>query len=213
MEELSFGKSQLLNKYNLSKGLDFLKIMHPMHLKYVSKPQANTLDYFFSVMNDFDSKKRDEILQFAYEFFIAPRYKKPVTGKEKMRDLMIDKADYVALKEKCYALKSNLTEFFLVKSIVNLTLEWAFHFADKTSVDVVIEHNKSMIKYMKEKLKDAKDEETAMILGLIKDTEKKVKDLPKQTEEWYSLYSSFCEQVLRKLTEESIMDKIGELED
>ncbi|MFA5771554.1 MAG: restriction endonuclease [Thermoplasmata archaeon] len=89
LEQLSFGKTVILNKYKLSDGLDFINDMHPFHMKYVSKPHHNTLDYFFSILDTYDVRKRDEILGITYHLFIAPRYKKPITGKETMGELQI----------------------------------------------------------------------------------------------------------------------------
>lgn len=210
LEELSIGKVELLNKYKLSDGLDFLNSMHPLHIKYTSKPHANTLNYFFSVLDKFDNQKREEILQFTYSFFIAPRYKKPVTGKETMRELQIDETSYDVLKEKCYKLSEFIPSFFIVKSLVNLMLEWTFYMGDKTNLDSVIKRNQDMVDFMKEKL-EKKDDDERTLNKLTKMTEEKIKELPKQTDHFYSLYIDFCESVLSKLMEEDVMENIKDI--
>lgn len=205
LEDLTFGKTHLLNEYRLSKGLDFLKIMHPMHIKYISKPNTNSLDYFFSIMDDFDSVKRDKIVQDAAAFFINPRFKEPITGKETVGELLIDKIDYINLKEKCYGLRSQLNDAFIVKSLVNSILEWTFFHADKTSLDFFINKNKSIINNIQEELNIAKEEDKKELSKLIKFFESHLEELPKKSEHWYSLYTDFCSEILPKLMEEYIV--------
>ena len=206
LEDLTFGKLRLLKKYKLSDGLDFLEIMHPAHIKYISKPSVNTLDYYFSIMDDFDSTKRDKILENASVFFINPRYKEPITGKEKMGELRIDDVDYKALKEKCYALSSDTSDEFIVKSVTSSILEWLFHYADKTSTELFIKKNKDLIEFMQNKLETEKDKkEIENISKFIVNMEAKIEDLPKQTEHFYSLYTDFCIEILPKLMEEDIL--------
>lgn len=205
LEDLTFGKSKLLNKYKLSKGLDFLEIMHPMHIKYISRPNYNTLDYFFSIMNDFDSVKRNEIVQDAAYFFINPRYKEPITGKETRNELRLDNVDYKALKEKCYALEPILEIPFIVKLVVNSILEWTFFYGDKTSIDVFLDRYKSMIEILQEDLEVAKEIDKETRIRLISKMEKWAEELPKKTEHWYSLYTNFCTEILPKLMEEDIL--------
>jgi len=210
LEDLTFGKLRLLKKYKLSDGLDFLEIMHPAHIKYIRKPSLNTLNYFFSIMDDFDSTKRDNILENASGFFINPRYKEPITGKEKMGELRIDDVDYETLKEKCYALNSDISDGFIVKSVTSSILEWLFHYADKTSTEFFIKKNKDMIEFMQNKLETEKDEKKMEnISESIEIVENIIKGLPKKTEHFYSLYTDFCTEILPKLMEEDIyMDSI-----
>lgn len=218
LEEFTIGKVILLNKYKLSDGLDFLDFMHPLHIKYVSKPHMNTIDYFFSVFDKFDGKKREEILQFTYAFFIDPRHKPPVTGEETLRELQIDETSYDSLKEKCYKLSKSIPPPFIVKSLVSLMLEWAFHIGDKTNLDSVLKRNQSMLDFMNEELEKKKmhkgsikqvDED--ILRKLIKMTKERIRELPKQTENFYSLYVDFCENVLSKLMEEDVMKSIKDV--
>lgn len=214
LEKLSFGKYQLLNKYGLSEGLDFVKIMHPLHLKYTNKPNLNTLDYFFSVLDEYNSKKRDKIFLNAGYFFIMPRFKISVTGKEALKELQIDDVSYESVKKKCYSLKNYLHEAIIVKSIVNLILEWTLHWGDKTSTDTFIKRSQRMVDFMKEGLekKNNKGETDATLKRIIKTTEEDIEKIPKKTEYWYSLYTDFCEKVLSKLMVKDIMDSIKNIE-
>ncbi|MDP3041757.1 MAG: restriction endonuclease [Candidatus Omnitrophota bacterium] len=211
LEELSIGKVRLLNKYKLSDGLDFLDIMHPVHIKYVSRPHANSLNYFFSLLDKFDSKKREELLQFAYAFFIVPHFRDPITGKETLRELQINETTYDSLKQKCYKLSEVIPHSFIVKSLVNLLLEWAFHMGDKTNLDSVLKRNQSMLVFMTEQLEKKNQEDSIKKIDkdtldeLIKMIRKRIEELPKSTEDFYSLYNDFCESILSKLMEEDVM--------
>lgn len=207
LEELTFGKSKLMNKYKLSEGLDFIKIIHPMHIKYASKPHINTLDYFFSIMDDYDSVKRDEIIGATAFLLINPKYEKSITGKEKLNELQIDRTDYKAFKDKCYSLKSSLTDVLIVKLVVNSILEWAFHFGDITSTVHFLEYRKSIVEIMKESLKTEMGEKKDRLSRLIKSQETEIELLPKKTEEFYSIYADFCNVILPKLMEEESMFK------
>ena len=212
LEELSIGKIELLNKYKLSDGLSFLNLMHPLHIKYTSRPHTNTLNYFFSVLDKFDDKKREKIIEFTYLSFIAPRYKKSVTGKETMGELQIDETNYDVLKEKCYKLSESIPSFFIVKSLVNLMLEWTFYMGDKTNLDSVIKENQSVVGFMKEKI-EKKDGDEKMLNRMIKMTEERIKTLPNQTNHFYSLYVDFCENVLSKLMEEDVIKNIKDIKE
>jgi hypothetical protein len=206
LEDLTFGKLRLLKKYKLSDGLDFLEIMHPAHIRYISKPTVNTLDYFFSIMDDFDSTKRDEIVANTSVSFINPRCKKPITGKEKMGELRVDDVDYKALKEKCHTLSLDLSDEFIVKSVTSSILEWLFHYADKTSTEIFIRKNKDLIEFLQNKLEtDVDKNEIEICLKLIKEIDAKIEGLPKQTEHFHSLYTDFCIEILPKLMEEDIL--------
>ena len=62
LEVLCANKPALCRKYDLPGGLHFLSSMHPAHLRYVAKPQMNSLDYFLQLLEDLEPTKRDEIM-------------------------------------------------------------------------------------------------------------------------------------------------------
>ncbi len=204
LEDLSIGKNELLNKYKLSDGLDFLNLINPLHIKYATRIHQNTLDHLFSVLDKYDDKKREEIIQFTYMSFIAPHFKEPITGKEKLRELQIDETSYDALKEKCQDLSQLLPESFIVNSLVNLILKWTFQFGDKTNLETVIESNQDMVNFLEKELSKGDMDETTL-RELIKKTEDHIEALPQQTEHFYNLYNDFCENVLARLVEEEVM--------
>jgi len=204
LEDLAYGKIKLLNKYKLSNGMEFLDFMHPLHLKYVSKPTANTLNYFFDVLDKYDSKKREKFLEWAYAFFMKSSFKKSISGNETIGDLKNEHPDYITFKKYCYTLDESVAPFFLVKSIVNLMLEWIFQFGDKSQLDVVLKQNELLLEYMHKKSKSTKKDSNSY-KGIIQLTEKIIEKLPEQTKEYYELYVDFCENVLARLMEEEVI--------
>ena len=200
----NFAKSfpPLSRRYGLSDGLEFVDIMHPLHLQYISEIGVNTLDYFFTVIEEFDVKKRSKILENIYDLVINPKMRSPVTGKEKMGDLLIEKCDYNAFKGKCYSLLHYTGEVFLTKSIVNLILEILFHYGNKTLINKYTMIHNILLQRLGEELNLAPDDEKEGIQRSIKFSEDFIENLPKQTEEYYSLYTSFCNEVLPKLIDE-----------
>jgi hypothetical protein len=207
LEKFSFGKIKLLRKYKLSEGLDFINLIHPVHLIYSLKEQYNTLDYLFSILDKYDSTKRNDLIINSYPSFINIHFRKPVTGKETLGELQIEDLNYHFIKKHCYELKSSLPETFIVNSFMNLILGCAFHFGDKTILDDLIKNNQDLISSLKEKIK-ANEKEKDKLESLIKEIQERVKELPKRTEHYYSLYVDFCENVISKLLVEDITKAI-----
>jgi len=203
LEKFSFGKYKLLKKYKLSEGLDFLNLIHPVHLIYSLKAQYNTLDYLFSILDKIDSTKRNDLIMNSYIFFINIHFRKSVTGKETLGELQIEDVNYQSIKKNCYELKSILSEGFIVKSFMNLILTHIFRLADKTKLDDLIKNNQDLISSLKEKIK-TNEKEKDELKSLIERVQGIVKDLPKRTEYYYSLYVDFCENVISKLLLEDI---------
>lgn len=212
LKEFSFGKVKLLKKYKLSEGLDFVNLMHPIHLKYSSKFQVNTLNYLFSILDKYDPKKRNDLIVNSGCLFVNIHLRKPVTGKETIRELQIEDVNYQSIKKHCYALKSSLPEPFIVNSFMNLTLGCAFHLGDKTMLDDTIKKNQILINLLKEK-NGADEKEKDELKSWIKELQERAKDLPKRTEHYYSLYVDFCENVISKLLEEDMIKAIKNVEE
>lgn len=203
LEEFSFGKIKLLRKYKLSEGLDFVNLIHPVHLIYSLKEQYNTLDYLFSILDKYDPTKRNDLIVNVGFYFVNIHLRKPVTGKETIGELLIENLDYQFIKKHCYELKSSLPEGFIVKSFMNLILTCIFCLGDKTILDDSIKNNQDLISSLKEKIK-ANEKEKDELKSFIGEIQERVKDLPKRTEHYYSLYVDFCENVISKLLVEDI---------
>lgn len=208
LEKFSFGKIKLLRKYKLSEGLDFINLIHPVHLRYSLKRQYNTLDYLFGILDKYDSTKRSDLINNSYHSFINIHFRKPETGKETIGELQIEDVNYQSIKKHCYELKSSLPEGFIVKSFMNLILTHIFHLGDKTMLDDSIKNNQDLISSLKEKIK-ADEKEKDESISFIEQIKKIVRGLPKQTDYYYSLYVDFCENVISKLLLEDITKAIN----
>mgnify|MGYP003681942020 CR=1 FL=1 len=212
LKAFSFGKVKLLKKYKLSEGLDFVNLMHPIHLKYSSKFQVNTLNYLFSILDKYDPKKRNDLIVNSGYLFVNIHLRKPVTGKETIAELQTEDVNYQSIKKHCYALKSSLPEPFIVNSFMNLTLGYAFHLADKTILDDTIRKNQILINLLKEK-NGADEKEKDELKSWVEEIQERVKELPKRTEHYYSLYVDFCENVISRLIEEDMIKAIKNVEE
>ncbi len=212
LKDFSFGKVKLSKKYKLSEGLDFVELMHPIHLKYSSKFQVNTLNFLFSILDKYNPKKRNDLIVNSGYLFVNIHFRKPVTGKETIAELQIEDVNYQSIKKHCYALKSSLPEPFIVNSFMNLALGYAFHSGDKTMLDDTIRKNQILINLLKEK-NGADEKEKDELKSWVEEIQEGVKDLPKRTEYHYSLYVDFCENVISRLLEEDMIKAIKNVEE
>jgi hypothetical protein len=239
LEKAIAGKSRLLRKYDIAGDFPFLSILHPVHLMYLKRSSLNTLGYFFEVLDRLDPKKRDHLLGWVYGPIIKPRSRKPITGKETLKELQIDEVSYEVFKEKCYDIASVFDPILLVFALVNFILQHHFVISDLTEIDSLVERHNSSIAYFQNLIKelDAENEEDKQNLRfhlqLAKEhDERRGYSLPEKnlregfedmvklftesrdtaegrTKENYSLYEYFCETVLSELLEQDIGLKHG----
>jgi hypothetical protein len=142
LERLTADKSRLLKKYNIVSEPSYLSILHPAHIFYLRYQAANTLDYLFKILDALEPGVRKEMLGMTQALIMMPRFKKPVTGKETLGELMIDKVDYLTFRERSYALAKQMSESLLVDAIVSDTLRYLLTIGDTTTVDEKIDlHN------------------------------------------------------------------------
>ena len=186
----------LLVRYGLSNELKFVEIMHPLHLKYITQIALNTLD-------ERDHKKLDELFDFVYHEIINSDYRLPAAGMETLDDLIIGEVDYDTFKEKCYSLKKHISDMTLVRFIVNSALGYLFNMGNKTESDTIVARNKIASEIWKGRAELSKGEEKNELMEVAKIHENLVNNLPKQTEEHYSLYIYFCEEVLSELMKQT----------
>jgi hypothetical protein len=198
LQILLAGKWILLQKYNLFSELNFLSIVHPAHLQYMLKLQSNSLDYFLEVMDNLEATKREEIFDYTYSVVIPHKFKKPLTGKETLKELMIGQIDYSTFKSRCREIAPIFGESFLVQSIVGHALRYVFHLGDITSIPSSIERCRSDIEDWQDQLNDpAEDQET--IQEVIKISQTRLASLDQNTRRYNSLYQYLCDNVVRQL--------------
>lgn len=205
LERLSSGESRLLKKYNISGEFPFVNILHPVHLLYFKQLNMNSLDYFFEVIDELESKKRDAILSWAYHLIIRPRFRESITGKETLKELMIDEVSYSAFKMKCYEIvKSDwLSEEALIFLIVNFTLQMMFAVSDTTSVDEFRYRMRDAVFFFQER-REKEPEDIDQLDKLIKFTEKSITNAQERIENNFKEYEYFCEKVVQNLLIEDI---------
>ena len=217
LEKLTLNQSNLLKKFGIAnRNFPFLNLMHPAHLWYIRNPPINTPEYFFNLIENMDIEKRDKIFVHTYHTIINPDFKKPSLENETLRDLIIGKVDFNTFKKKTHYLSNLIPEQFLIISIVNETLNYIFHLADKTDIDKIILKRNGFIDYLKKgiscELKQEKwkidDNEREMYSEWIEEEKKAIKNLPKQYEEYYQLYLYFCDKVVSELFKEDISELI-----
>jgi hypothetical protein len=205
LEKLCSSKTRLLNKYNIPNDFSFLSLLHPAHVLYLQEPPLNSLDYFMTLLNQLDPIKRDEALGWAYHFVIRPRYKEPVTGKETMRELLINNVSYDSFKNKCIEIRNagKFDEGLLVLSITSFVLSWLIKQGDISSIDNAIQSAKDVLAQLKKDLAE-KAGEKKQIEKLIKSTEERIKNIPSNMRQTYEIYKYYCENVVAPLLVEKL---------
>lgn len=204
--KLTIGKSLLLRKFNISGEFGFLKILHPAHIIYLREMKFNSLDYFFKILDDLDPSFRDRIFSWAYEFIIKPRYSEPVTGKETLNDLRIDKVSYDIFKNKCIEIvESNLLdECLLIYLIISLVLWFQLGVSDFTDEDQFVNRMNSAIKFFQEKKQTCSPEEIKELDHMISSTKERILHAHTDIKKNYKEYENFCNSVVTKLLLERI---------
>lgn len=207
IERLSIGKSKLLRKYNIIGEFPYLSIMHSAHLMYLKNPPINTLDYLFKTLDKIDAQKRDEIMSLTFLSIIQPRFHKPITGKETIKELMIDKISYEVFREKCRKLTNDIEPSMLIFLIVVYTLKYIFDLGDTTSIDEKIEACKSGIEDLQISIK-TKDDNRETLETVIEELQNKIKSIFDNVKKHYALYEYFCENVIVELFKQPLIEVI-----
>jgi RAB protein geranylgeranyltransferase component A len=154
-------------------------------------------------LDRFDPGIRKEIIDVIIPFFIKPRIRKPENEYETLGELLLDPIDYKSFKSKCYELTETIEESLVVKSIVNSCLEWSFNYANKTKIHEVIKANERIIDNLESNPDLSKKQKTK----IIKDTQKRIQELPQKTKEAYERYIVFCEEIVTTLMNEEFLFK------
>ena len=167
-------------------------------------------------MDDIEATMRDKILGFPYIFIINPRMRKPVTGKEKHGDLYIDEISYESFKTKCYEIEQIHPNIQVANYVTDMVLKIFLDFGDITSLDQKIKKLEDLKEFTSQLEDDKEFEEMAVQIGSTAEEtikrslecfEDSINKMPERTEEHYSIYTFFCENVLSKLLKEEISHK------
>lgn len=203
LENLTADNLALRRKYNLETELSFLPIINKYHLTYAVKIQLNTLSYFLELMDELEPYKRDRAFEMTYHDLIKPRFLQPISGKETLAELQIDKCDYENFKLKCLEADSNDSTTFIY-GIVTSALSWLFHFADITSVYVFQERIQATLLKIDEDILTAENDEQRERYTRMKEFGiKSMETLPERTKEMYEIYEYICNNLILKLLMEN----------
>ena len=203
----SNGKPLLLSKYSLSGELEFLNIMHPAHLAYIKRLKFNTLEYLFDCLDNLEKNKRDEITGWLQYAIIKPRERKPVTGYESIKDLLIDKVDYDEFRSKCFQIANSgvFDGTALTFFIVNFLLQSTFVLGDSTLIEQKAEKIQDFLEFLKNlELKEPQKRRYFDEI-VIPRHEEMIATLPHRISYCYVLYTYFCENVVLKLLDEYLI--------
>jgi hypothetical protein len=198
LQRLLSGKWTLLQKYGLSSQLNFLSIVDPAHMQYILKLQSNTLNYFLEVLDNLDPTKRDEIFGYTYFVIVPHKYKKSLTGKETLKELIIGQIDYNAFKSRSREIAHIFGESFVVQAIVGHALRYIFRLGDITSLENSIESWRSSMEDWVERLDDPQEDQEAL-QDVIKIAQTKLESLDQDTRRYHALYQYLCDNVVRQL--------------
>lgn len=224
IEKLTLGKSKILKKYKIVGEFPYVRILHPAHLLYMKGLQFNSLKYLFDCLDSLDAKKRDEVLYWAYESIISPRYRESINGKETLLELRIDEVSYDAFKKKCHQINrsKSINEIDLVFLIVSITLNAWISIGDTTSIDESVHRAESRIEFMKQAINDeiSSDVLDEHAVELFKDKEKlrrmlafmeeRLPQIEENVQQSYNLYEYFCEMIVARLLQEELFENYQE---
>ena len=179
--------------------------LHPAHQRYMRQPSINTIAQMLAILDSIEPKKRDAIFGMSYHDVINTRFKKPVTGNEKIKDLMIDPVDYSAFREKCVELSKQVVEHFLVRAVISDALLWTAHLGNPMDVERVVAVHQDLIRQFEADLLQTTDlvEKTRIqeFLEFAQDKARTVWDRQKESE---NNYRFICETILPRLFLESL---------
>lgn len=196
LDELLRGYPDLVYRYRLAPDVPDLGYLHPIHQLYVAKPPINTLTYFFDLVERLDPDDRDEALGWVKTLVINPRMRAPSGDSETMADLLMEPVNYSSFKKKCLAL--DVTDIFMVQSLVSWTLTTLGGFRRPGEVDQVRAKHERALEFFRAELTKRPDD-AKTLEGLIGKTEGWIEGLPRRFERTARIYETFCEAVVAPL--------------
>lgn len=207
LESLLNNYIDLLYKYKINNNFSTYEIMNPYHMNYITSLQNNTLNYFFKVLDNIDSQKREDILELTYRFFTKD-YGTPINCDSQKIE---HKSIYPHFVQSCQKALEITSDIFLVNSIVNITLQILFDKGNVNSIDDTLKSRTEMLENLimldvdknmskKDLIKKIKSDNASM--DLINFFERINKELPERVTKNYELYNYFCNMVVAKLLKE-----------
>jgi len=159
LEKMTITKSRLMLKYKIGDDLPFKSLLHPAHLLYVSRAQANTLSYFLSILDDLDHDKRQRIFYFPFVNIIRPKLEMPASLDDTFGDLFSPRVSYKEFKNACNKVIASglFDDSTLVTAVVINALQICFMAGDRSRNDIVKRNNLSALSDYRGKLEKTDD--------------------------------------------------------
>lgn len=206
LERMTAGKTPLLRKYHISGQFPFVVIMHPAHLMFLREAILVDLHQLFDLLDKWADADRDAVLQWVYLMIIRPRQRRPVTGEETLRELLIDEVSYAALKQRCQHIVESgaVDQAVLGYFITTYTLQNVILLGDTTGVGDVIVRQQHVMDHLEQQRAraGAAVAELDAMLAFVQDS---MQQTPERAQRYYVLYERFCETVIAPLLiEESV---------
>lgn len=212
-ERMAARYPSILRKYQIVLDLRFFEFMHPVHLEFLRKPPINTLEYFFTILDQCDLSFRREAFGMAFLAIINPRSREPEDIEHQTIGELFDRpVGYVEFKKKCRELAFSVYEGFLVNSFVYDALRWAFSRADPTALEEQRLFFEGVIKLAENEVLIGTDspEGTRSMVAHAKEMQQNVGSKLDQN---IDFYFNLCENVVAKLFKEpprQIPDSVGD---
>jgi hypothetical protein len=204
LEGLLASKPALKKKYGLGL-VDPNVGLHPAHLRYVRQPYLNRIEQMLAILDSIEPKRRDAIFSVSYHAIVNPKFNQPVTGKEKFKDLLVDRVDYPAFRTKCVELAKHVGEHFLVRAVISDALAWTAHLANPLDVERRVTVHQDLIRQFEgDLLKATNPEEKSEIQHLLEITKDQARTVWDRQKESEAHYKFICESILPRLHLESL---------
>jgi hypothetical protein len=189
LEELLSEEKNICLKWKITLQEKNYRYINKYHLAYTTKPCLNTIDYLFSILDNYDIDIRDTLLEWIYYNFLI--------------NLELEKIEkYEDCKEHIKQNKKFYKDPIFVHQIITETLAWAYHMGD------IAEKNNMRNKLINfNKIAEEKygPEESK---GLTNLTTKQLNGLDEQFDKYNKYYNDFCDNVVFDLLSEPFLTNI-----
>jgi len=178
--------------------------LHPIHEQYLTCLVGNTVERLLVLLDNLHpAKKRDEAVFLVAMQILKPRTRRPTSVHDRLEDLHEEHVSYSRLKERLRDLATTTPEQLLVSGVVQMILCYICNHA-YADVKAVRQANQGLAIRVRSQLVNAEEDwEKAQLQQLIQMAEEKIQSITSDVAEAQAFYTSFCENVLKGLLEES----------
>ena len=178
------------NTESIESRFPFLSIMHPAHLAYIRHTPLNSLDYFFSVLDQVDARRRAESMALVFQLITRPE---PGQSRD-------DDEAYETFKRECRRCAEVVADLLLITGLMQMTLWQLFDYGDTTATDQKQADLMALTESMLEHPGFQKVPEASQ--NLTSDMMARIEHVPERAAKGYALYEFFCEHVIAPLFDE-----------